>query len=52
MGKKSVRITHALGNKSSLYFGSIMPTNSCNLIYDNMNDGLSTNKMESVDYDM
>ena len=30
MGKKSSRVTHALGNKSSLYFWSIVSTGSCN----------------------
>ena len=52
VGKKSSRITHALGNKSYLYFGPIMPNDSCNLMYKNRNDTLLANKMDSVDYNV
>ena len=50
--KKSVRITHDLGNKSSLYFGMIVPTDSCNSMYENMNENLSANRIDSIDYGM
>ena len=52
VGKTSFRITHDLGNKKYLYFDLIVPTDNCKLMYENRNDILSANKIDSVDYDV
>ena len=52
MGKKLARVTRALGNNASLYFGPTVPANSCNKMYENGNDNLSANIMNSTDNDM